>query len=237
MGDFLNLVTPFFSTPTTYAQMLKKLAGLAFYEVFLITFLLRSIPQVDGALESVESLIPHSTMYNLGGLAIALLVALLSHIVHLHDRISDLIGIRRRFDRNHILIPLAELVGVKITPQRREAMAQNRDRLMREVFYKYASSRAENPLVDKHDIEHALAQWAWLWAFVEGTVFFSIGAAVALVFGGSRLGVWLLAVALAFVAIAFALSFRLPRYARAEIEAIAADNSARRHVRASFDAL
>jgi hypothetical protein len=237
MGDFFNLVTPFFSTPTTYAQMLKKLAGLAFYEVFLITFLLRSIPEIDNALKSIESLIPHSTTYNLGGLAIALLVALLSHIIHLHDRISDALGIRRRFDRNHILIPLARLVGVRVTPRREEAMAQNRDRLMREVFYKYASSRAEHPLVDKHDIEHALGQWAWFWAFVEGAVFFAVGAVVAFVFKASRLGTWLMLIAFAFVVIAVALNFRLPRYARPEIEAIAADGNARRHVRATFDAL
>jgi len=164
VADFLNLAWPFFTTPTSYSQMLKKLAGLAFYEALLIVFILRTVPSVDSWFRSIEAIVPRLSEYHLGSLVVALLVALASHIFHLHDRISDVIGIRRRFDKNHILIPLARLVGVRITSRRSRLIGENRDRLMREVFYKYASSRDEHPLVDKHDIEHALGQWAWFWA-------------------------------------------------------------------------
>jgi hypothetical protein len=48
-----------------------------------------------------------------------------------------------------------------------KAIDDHRDSLMRDVFYRFASSKSDNPVVDKHDIEHALNAWAWFWAFVE----------------------------------------------------------------------
>jgi hypothetical protein len=98
MEDLLHLILPLFATPKSYAQMLKKLAGFAFYETYIVTFFLRDIPQVGAAFRSVESygslggvvhVIPHAEAINVSGLALALLVALASHILQLHDRISD----------------------------------------------------------------------------------------------------------------------------------------------------
>ncbi len=133
-------------------------------------FFLRDIPPIGAAFRSAETygnlgeaiaVIPHASAVNVSGLALALLVALASHIVQLHDRVSDVLGIRRRFDVNKILVPLAMLVGLKLTPDQIRIVRSKRDSLMREVFYRYASSGAENPLVDKHDIQHALAAWSW----------------------------------------------------------------------------
>ena len=76
--------------------MLKKLAGFAFCQVLIITFLLRQIPQVDAGLQSIEALLPFASGYNVGGIAIALGIALVSHILPLHDRVSDLRTSRAR---------------------------------------------------------------------------------------------------------------------------------------------
>jgi hypothetical protein len=111
-----------------------------------------------GPIGKVVGIIPHHGVLNLSGLVIAFIVAALTHMFHFHDLISDVFGIRRRFDRKTILIPLAKRVGSAITKDKEAKIAQRRDELMHSVFYKYASSRANNPLVDKHDIEHALNQ-------------------------------------------------------------------------------
>jgi len=231
VGELLNFFAPFFATPTTYAEMLKKLAGFAFYQVLLITLLLRQIPQIESGLRSFDQLVPFASDYPVSAFLIALLAALISNILPLHDRVSDLFRIRQRFDTKYILLPLAQLVGAKLTPQQSSALRQDRHRLMREAFYKFASSRDPSPLVDRHDIEHALNQWAWFWAFIEGTIFWSVGATIAFAFKSNSLGNYLALVALILLLSALVLSFRLPRYARPQVEAIAADAKARKHVK------
>jgi hypothetical protein len=90
----------------------------------------------------IESL-PHSASLNIAGLVIAFAVAIVAFVTQLHDRISDLFRIRANFDRDKILLPLAKLVGAKLTPQQIARIDNNaRHRLMREVFYPYTSSRA-----------------------------------------------------------------------------------------------
>lgn len=246
MSDFFTLIAPFFSTPKNYAQMLKKLAGFVFYETYAITIFLRDIPAIATAFHSIEtygtlgsviSAIPNAQAINITGIGIAILFALVSHVIQLHDRISDLLGIRKRFDQKKILLPLSGLVHVRLTPMQQQVLVNNRDRLMRDVFYRYASSRAENPLVDKHDIEHALAAWSWFWVLLEAVVLLGAGACVAIVFGGAALSGWFLIVAAACFILAIGQYLRLGRYARAQIETIASDRDASNEVRDKFNAL
>ena len=92
-GACIALIAPFFSTPKTYAQMLKKLAGFAFYEVYIITLFLRDIPQIAAAFHPVETygslgrsiaaVVPHTDALNVCGLVLALVIALVSHITQL----------------------------------------------------------------------------------------------------------------------------------------------------------
>jgi hypothetical protein len=58
-------------------------------------------------------------------------------------------------------------------------LVSNRDILMRTVFYPYVSSRADTPLVEKHDIERALDAWSWYWLLVEAIPLSLLGALVA----------------------------------------------------------
>ena len=132
-----------------------------------------------GPIGKAVGTIPHSDVLNLSGVVIAFVVALLTRMFQFHDRISDVLGIRRRFDLKNILIPLAKRVGSDVTEEKELKMAERRDELMHAVFYKYASSRAEKPLVDKHDIEHALNAWSWFWVLVEAFCYFGVGAVLA----------------------------------------------------------
>lgn len=246
MDRLWNFLLPFFSTPTNYAEVLQKLAGAVFYETYVITLFLRDIPQVGALFRSVEtygslgaviSAIPEASALNVSGFAIAGIIALLSHILQLHDRISDFLGIRRRFDRNRILVPLAKLVGVNLAKRQLDEIIAKRETLMRDLFYRYASSRADNPVVDRHDIEHALAAWSWLWVFVEGIPLFTAAGIAAHLLHSHKLGVRFLIVACVLLLLAVIQQFRLAGYARAEIEAIASDPTAADRIRTAFNAL
>ena len=115
MNEILRLLLPFFVSQTNYDEMLKKLGACLFWEVWILTFIFRSVPSVDSAFQLVEgfkpignalSTIPNHQNLNIEGFLLAIFIAFLSHEIQLHDIISDLFGIRRQFDRNYILLPL-----------------------------------------------------------------------------------------------------------------------------------
>jgi hypothetical protein len=246
MEEVTKLLLPFFSTPKNYGQVVTKLAGFAGYETYFITLSLRANPRFDAFFTGIESwgpigkvvdIIPNHEVLNLSGVVIAVIVALLTHMFQFHDRISDVLGIRRRFDHKNILIPLAKRVGSVVTKDKEAKIVQRRDELMRLVFYKYASSRANNPLVDKHDIEHALNAWCWFWVCVEAIFYVGVGAIIAWWLGSRNLALTFTIVSIALLVIAFAQRARLGRYARPQIDSIAADPTARYEIKNQFDAL
>jgi len=97
----------------------------------------------------------------------AFLIALVARISKLHDRVSDLFGIRARFDLHEILTPLAGGAAIPVDLRLRERLIQHRDQVMGDVFYRYASST--NPAIDNHLIWPALDKWSWFWICIEGT--------------------------------------------------------------------
>jgi hypothetical protein len=246
MKEVIDLLLPFISTTKNYDEILRKLASFAFYETYIITLVLRANPRFDAFFTAVESwgpvgkvvaVIPHHEVFNLSGIVIAFLVAILTHMFKFHDKISDVFGIRSRFDRKSILIPLAHRVGSIVTKDKEEKIVQRRDELMRTLFYKYASSRAEHPLVDKHDIEHALTAWSWFWVCVEGLVYFGLGAFIGWWLDSRDLAVAFAIVWVALLVLAFVQRISLDGYARAQIDTIAADPTASYDVKQKFDAL
>jgi hypothetical protein len=246
MKEVIDLLLPFLSTTKNYDEILKKLASFAFYETYIITFLLRANPRVDGFFKTIESwgpigkalaTIPHFEVLNLSGIVIAFAVAVLTHTFQLHDRISDVFGIRRRFDRKIILIPLFRRIGCVVSKGREAKIAQQRDELMHAVFYKYASSAATQPLVDRHDIEQALNAWSWFWVFVEGVFYFGVGAIIAWWLDSGNLAAIFSIVSISLLVLALLQRLRLARYARPQLDTIAADPTASYDIKAKFDAL
>jgi hypothetical protein len=238
MVDFLKLLIPVFLSSKDYPEMLKKLAAFLFWEAFIATFVLRGIPKVDMAFSSVDlSLIPGHEHLNLFGFVVSLAIACLSYAIQLHDRISDIFGIRYRFDRNYILLPLAVLVGVRLSPHQLNALSSNRDSLLRRVFYPYVSSRAEHPLVDRHDIERALDAWSWYWILIEAIPLALLGALVSAGFGSYSLLTWFSWISVGLWVAASLYYLRVPRFTRPEIEAIAASQAARLNITEAFGAL
>jgi len=246
MSDLLNIVAPFFSTARDYSQVLKRLAAAVFWEVYFVTFYLRDIPQVDERFKTVEtygslgkliSAIPNSDSLNISGFVIALFIARFCYEIQLHDRISDLLGIRRRFDVEEILLPLTELITLKLSPAQVEALRHNRHRVMSEVFYKYTSSRLDTPIVDKHLIEHALSAWSSYWMSIEGIIVCLVMAVVAYIFNALQLTAALMIAVILIYSISCLQFSRLKHHARAQIQAIASDPTASAAIRIRFNAL
>jgi hypothetical protein len=215
---------------TDYHTMLNRIFWFTTASAVIGTVLLRSfVPNIDAALAYLDVKIEvYGIKIPLGYVVPGLLIGLLARIVRLHDRISDILGIRRRFDVTFILEPLARAVG--ISQKDVSNVKSRRSELMGAAFYRYASSR--NPQIDKHLICEALDWWSWYWVVVESGTVLSI-VAIALFFAKAW---WAGGLVLATCVAAFcvALPFfkhHCSRYADREVQEILSDSSRKDEVR------
>jgi hypothetical protein len=115
----------------------------------------------------------------------ALLIALAALISKLHDKVSDLFGIR---ELNEILIPLAGGTGIPVDLAKRERFIKSRDQIMGRVFYRYASST--KPDIDAHLVWTALDKWSWFWISIEATTIGTIALAVLILLHAFTSAAW-----------------------------------------------
>ncbi len=161
-----------------YSEMLNRIAIAAFAVSALVAWLV--VPPAGSAalvFKSLELPIP-SEMLGIKGIAplyvaAGILAVLLSRVLLLHDRISDIFGIRRRFDRDCILRPMAQRSGFNVTARTIATLDAHRHKLMGRVFYAYADPH--KPVINAHLIHTALDRWSWYWIVVEAIVFCTAG--------------------------------------------------------------
>ena len=128
-------------------------------------------------------------------------LALFSRIIKLHDRLSDLLGLRERIDVDQILLPLAKGTGVALSADSRERLVKHRHKLMKNAFYKYAPD-ANDPSINKQYVADALDKWGWFWCFLEASVVVLFAAPVALVVATPAAAVAFLIVAVLIIVVA-----------------------------------
>lgn len=171
-----------FAPVSDYSNMLMKIAASTFIVSLIEIIILQSqIPQIPKFLHNLH--IP--TTITIVGISIpfyiiipAILIAVISRIIKLHDRISDIFKIREDFDIHNILMPLALGVGANLDGSKIEQLPAKRRTLMNEVFYEYASTTRSKPAINPHYITMALDQWKWYWILIEATVITFIASVI-----------------------------------------------------------
>lgn len=156
-----------FDTPKNYPEMLKKIAWTMFFVVAIGLFV---ISHISTDLANIMSEISFGVQYESSGikiyisyLYIPLIFALLENIIKIHNKISDLLKIRYRFDKNVIIKKSLELCNK--TNKLTLINQSNRVKIMSNIFYKYAGYA--NPSIDVHLIYMALGTWSWYWIFLD----------------------------------------------------------------------
>lgn len=152
-----------------------------------------------------------------------------------HDRVSDLFNIRQHFDVEHILLPLARHLNVKLTTARIADIRDRRKRLMSQVFYKYASST--KPVIDPHYIRTALDRWGWFWVCMEAVFVLIVYAIAAMIFASFALAVVLLAGSAGALAIGVMFWPKMISIAEQEVSEILSDTQRRTEIEEHFNAL
>jgi hypothetical protein len=228
-----------FATVSDYPGMLNKISTCTFFVALLLVWLVRvRVPAIDNVLVPLALPIPVvGVNFQLGTVFPAFLIAFLSRIVKLHDRISDVLRIRYRFDVEAILLPLAIGSSATLKADVVRKIRQQRQPLMYKTFYEYASSTPKKAKIDAHYIIMALDQWSWYWILVEAA-FLVLITSVILLFAKHYLpSALLLLCVLGITALLQYMRHHCENYAQQQVEAILSDQARRAEVAEVFRAL
>lgn len=207
--------------PESYSDMLKRIFAATLVTGIICTFAVAAVsPAVCAFLESWDAEAGIGILKGVKALyvLIPLLVAVLTRIFLVHDKISDLLGLRRRFDLENILKPLAEGVGLSTTDTTWRRVQNSRNVAMTRTFYRYASFR--DPRIDVQLVRTAADRWAWFWCTIEPQVVLLITGIIFAVLG-AWVGVVVVLVAMAVLSlIALVLWHQLKRDAEPQVAEI-----------------
>lgn len=181
----------FLGLTDNYGTMLWK---IAFSTMSFTVLALWILTQIDDGISnligrfSVSVPVISGFSLSMGYLVPTMIIGFISRGLRMHNQISNVLRIRRNFDVDHILTPLAVGVGLGAVPQLRNRLAADRTRLMNVCFYRYAGSF--NPQIDQHLIRMALDAWTWYWIVLESTAIAVGFLIVTLVRGHFTTGLW-----------------------------------------------
>lgn len=219
-----------------YPSMLNRIFLVTLSSVALATYVIRvAIGTSSDFLSQIDGVVPiqHLGM-GITTLVMAVLVAGAFRAIKMHDRISDLLRIRERFDTHHILVPLALLSGANLRTQSVREIRRNRRNLMNQVFYTYATSTEGKEKIDRHLIQMALDQWAWFWVLVETLLVWSVSAIILLATQEYMVAAYVF-LALGVLLFAAMIIYRMcEERALREVEAITASDSNRQAIAEAF---
>ena len=228
---------------SNYPEMLRKLSSSAFLvTAFSVTYLRAKVPEIEALLSVLDASavvfpkIGEITM-PFGTLASSFLVAVVSESIRLHDKVSNLIGIRLKFDVEQILKPMAQEADVELNDAQQQKLVLDRNRLMGELFYAYASSSPGKAKIDPHNITQALTTWSWYWMAVEAIVILAL-VALSLIFFGKGSVAWLPAICIGVLLILMKVFYGdCCRYANTQVKEILADQTRLSTIVNRFNAL
>lgn len=230
-------------TVSDYPQMLSKLAWIIAFNTFAATnVVLHNFEAGQTVVDWANQQLAQHPIPLIGfqltvaSLAAAL-VAFASHAVRLHDRLSDLLHIRAKFDIDSILLPMLALTGPTVTSDQLDNLSSKRGSLMSRVFYRYNSSgEGDGPVVSSHTRKEALTSWSWYWVFLESVFVYITCAVICLLIGAYMTASIVFTVCVTLIIIMSYLKAEVRRYAWYQVIDIANDSERRSDIRSAFEA-
>jgi hypothetical protein len=159
-----------FDSPENYTEMIQKISKSTFFVLIIMLYVLS---QINNEFSEFLKSISFGGIYefagikiNLATLYLPLVMGVFEHMFKIHDKLSDLLGIRRKYDRNIIVAEF--LKTAKNTISIKSVTGKQVRSIMSSAFYRYASST--NPIIDRHYILLALNEWCWFWIVLDTTL-------------------------------------------------------------------
>jgi hypothetical protein len=221
--------------PESYSDMLERIFSTTLISGILCTLLLaQASPAFHALIQSVSTQADLGPIKNLKAfyILIPLGVAFIARVILLHDKISDMLRLRHRFDTRYILFPMAERVGFKLTAKFKKRLEPEREPAMYAVFYPFAGFK--DPAIDAQLVRTALDRWGWFWAALEAAFLLFV---TLLVLASIRQWYHLLLIGIGILLLVAFMKYQWSvccEGARQQIEAILQDPSRMERVRSYF---
>lgn len=166
-----------FGIPHNYMEMVEKISKCVYTTSLFLLFMLSYINKEFG---EFLNKISFGAEINLGGVSfcmalfyLPLLIGISEHIFQVHDKISNVLGIRKAYDKNVIAYNIIERLGLKKPSY--DFDSKKVDKILTVAFYKYASST--RPEIDSHLILLTLNGWCWFWVILDlAALLFAVGS-------------------------------------------------------------
>ncbi|HUT35336.1 MAG TPA: hypothetical protein VNE39_17750 [Planctomycetota bacterium] len=228
-----------FGTVSSYSKMLRKIGFFNFcFSLIAVMYLASRVPKLDRLLDWGSSTVTWASItIGVGAFLVAVVFTGLSRIFKLHDRVSDILGIRAAFDVHEILMPMALASGVSLPVDKVPEISRRRNDLMHRVFYKYASSDPSRTRIDPHYVTMALDQWCWYWVVVEAAVIAATTGIVLIISGQPAEACGALVTVALLTAVLKGIMRGCRRYAYQEVQQIMAQEDTAEAVAEVFRAL
>ncbi len=223
-----------FDRPTSYGEMLNKIGIFTFLSALGLTLVVAYfVPSIKAFLNSDPTTVEILTMkIPLLFVVPPAIIGLVARILKLHDRVSDLFGLRARFDLYRVLIPLCGALQISVDKGFRDKLSARRTSAMERTYYAYASF--EDPKISRALVLSAIDRWTWYWVLAETCVLLGIAATVLLVFRAYA-GACLALITLLLAMLLFSTYYEAcGRLADAQIEEMVAEPQRANELKAEF---
>lgn len=227
-----------FGQPESYSDILQRIFYTSVGSGIICTFILaKASPNVQAIIDSVSTQVDIGPIKGLKALYVVfpIGVSLISRMLRLHDKISDVLRIRLLFDTRYILFPLAELSGHDLTKELKEKIRSNRNAAMHVVFYPYAGFM--DPAIDKQLVRSAADNWGWFWVLIESAFIFGLTAVTLWILQKNtylQVCLWVLFLHMCLLLVEWVACRQA---ASRQVKAVLADSSRRSDVWAYFTAI
>lgn len=210
-----------FKSIKNYEEMVDKIANSVFFISTILLFLLSQVN--DGFVAIIEkmSLGAYVEMFNLkfylAVFYIPFIMGVFEHAFKIHDKISLILGIRKKYDKNVVVKNIIAHCKIKNVTRLSDRQVC---KIMNSCFYRYVSST--NPVIDSHYITLTLTEWCWFWIILETLILFIIVGTIWLVLSwwNWRYFLVVIAIVIFLLALLILVYMQTMEYTKKEISAI-----------------
>lgn len=212
-----------FNTPQNYSEMIEKIAKSTFIiSLFLLYFLTCANEEFNSFMKQLSFEVEYEFVgirLNLALLYLPLFVGIAEHMFKIHDKISTLIGIRNRYDKNVIAKKILKNCDINVETLDKSTVKM----ILSKAFYKYVSST--NPIIDRHYINLTLNEWCWYWITLDTFILFLITGIIFLIIKWSLINFLIVLIICLFLLLIMKLiKLQAKKYTNEEINFIFSDN-------------
>lgn len=221
-----------FNSPKNYMEMIEKISKSTFV---VLLFLLYALTCINEEFLSFLKKISFGAEYKFIGITLnlalfylPLLMGIFEHMFKIHDKISDLFGIRKRYDKNCIVLEI--LKYIEVDNNINSLSDKQIKNIMSIVFYRYASST--NPIIDTHYIYLALNEWCWYWIVLDTTDLILFIGGIFLFFNLNWINFWfILSVLTLLFILMHLLKLQVKQYSKSEVYLIFQDKKRKENIK------